>query len=120
MLCITGNRSPTPPQNISPQSDSSSSSNLPSSTDLLVVKKEIMDESSPEQSLNGEPKSKESSDMSDDIQDMPEDLSSNNSSCRQVLIKKTTTYNYATSVPKIYRNLLLLDHTVPNAVLHPY
>ncbi|CAL8115108.1 unnamed protein product [Orchesella dallaii] len=76
---LGGHRSPSPPQNISPQSDSSSS-HLPSSTDLLVVKKEVMDETSPEV---GEPKSKESSEMSDDIQDMPEDLSSNNSSsCR--------------------------------------
>lgn len=45
-----------------------------------------MDETSPEQSLNGESKSKDSSEMSDDIQDMPEDLSSNNSSCRHVKI----------------------------------
>lgn len=73
-----GSESSTPTQNISPQSDSSS--NLPSSSDLVtvVVKKEVMDDqySSEHTSNNGTSKSKNLSDINDDIQDMPEDLSS--------------------------------------------
>jgi len=68
------------PVNVSPQSDSSS--HIPSSSELnpVVVKKEIMDEQVGEKALyKDDPKTQECSDNSDEVQDMPEDLSATNS-----------------------------------------
>ncbi|CAG7734071.1 unnamed protein product [Allacma fusca] len=65
------------PANVSPQSDSSS--NLPTSSDLVavVVKKEVVEDHS---SSNGE--TKDLYDKADEVQDMPEDLSSGNGNVR--------------------------------------
>ena len=79
-MVLPGSGSSTP-SNVSPQSDSSS--NLPSSSDLtpVVVKKEVLDEQTVDNkaSYKEHARSKECAENSDNVQDMPEDLSAGSS-----------------------------------------